>query len=187
VVPSYFLRKCVVVSALATLVALHHLGRADAELITITAPNQQVVEGNGGDIIWNIKNVSDDSIRIIGIKVKKPVFKKGELDDAVTSHTPKTIPPLPFDLPGKGDEANFVTSFTTDDIIKDMDVDQGKWKLRVRVDFIDLTTGVEEDEFGHIFVTVVDVVPEPSTLTLFGLGALGLAGYAWRRRKLVTA
>jgi probable HAF family extracellular repeat protein len=29
-----------------------------------------------------------------------------------------------------------------------------------------------------------EVVPEPSTFTLFGLGAVGLAGYRWRRCKL---
>src|SRR5207244_184693 len=30
------------------------------------------------------------------------------------------------------------------------------------------------------------LVPEPSTLVPLGLGALGLLGYAWRRRKLVA-
>ena len=29
----------------------------------------------------------------------------------------------------------------------------------------------------------VEVIPEPSTITLFGLGAIGLFGYGWRRRK----
>ncbi len=30
-------------------------------------------------------------------------------------------------------------------------------------------------------------VPEPSSLTMFGIGAIGLAGYGWRRRKLAAA
>jgi hypothetical protein len=30
-------------------------------------------------------------------------------------------------------------------------------------------------------------VPEPSTLTLLGLGSLGLLGYGWRRRNRAAA
>jgi hypothetical protein len=36
-------------------------------------------------------------------------------------------------------------------------------------------------------VTQVSSVPEPSTLTLLGLGSLGLLGYGWRRRKRTAA
>jgi hypothetical protein len=40
---------------------------------------------------------------------------------------------------------------------------------------------------GTITHTTVSAVPTPPALALFGLGGLCLAGYAWRRRRLVAA
>jgi hypothetical protein len=41
----------------------------------------------------------------------------------------------------------------------------------------------EDDAYGAAAIAT----PEPSTLTLFGIGALGLLGYGWRRRKQLAA
>jgi hypothetical protein len=38
-------------------------------------------------------------------------------------------------------------------------------------------------DFGFVFQITGQPVPEPSTFTLLSLGALGLLGYAWQRRK----
>ena len=58
----------------------------------------------------------------------------------------------------------------------------GTWTL-----FIEDTTGADSLRFRSYTLTVqtedVAPIPEPSTLTLFGLGALGLLGYGWRRRQ----
>jgi hypothetical protein len=38
-------------------------------------------------------------------------------------------------------------------------------------------------EFSTRATARINVVPEPASLTLVGLGTLGLLGYGWRRRK----
>ena len=48
-------------------------------------------------------------------------------------------------------------------------------------------TGTHKGTFDDFMITAdqfsSNAIPEPTTLTLFGLGALGLFGYGWRRRK----
>lgn len=47
--------------------------------------------------------------------------------------------------------------------------------------------GFYDDNAGALAATfTVTVIPEPSSLTLLGLGALGLSGYAWRRGGMLT-
>jgi hypothetical protein len=36
--------------------------------------------------------------------------------------------------------------------------------------------------YGNSNLTVYSTVPEPSTLVLLGIGAMGLSVYAWRQR-----
>jgi hypothetical protein len=61
--------------------------------------------------------------------------------------------------------------------------------LSPSVDFV-VTTGNSSDPTNSAAIGVatsdpVTVVPEPGSITLFGMGVLGLLGYGWRRRAAV--
>jgi hypothetical protein len=75
-------------------------------------------------------------------------------------------------------------NFTVNDLTYTTDPVTGALKLLTfDATFEQHCEGLPPALFGRIQFNEPEVVPEPSTLVLFGAGSLGLIGYGWRRRK----
>jgi hypothetical protein len=74
-----------------------------------------------------------------------------------------------------------------------VDVDPGAMLICTTVTIIDQSGAIKGTVTRYSVVSIPfiigdpdEMIPEPSTLALLGLGTLGLLGYAWRRRKRAT-
>jgi hypothetical protein len=84
-----------------------------------------------------------------------------------------------------GDLAFFLTANSyTLDITADTHWNKPNGEVWIEKDFRLHRRGMGN---GHWQITIPSTTPEPSSLTLVGIGAVGLLGYGWRRRKQAVA
>jgi len=158
--------------------------------LTYTPPSADVIEGNGFDFTVQITNRSQISITFQSITPQPLVFLGGDMDDAVrdmgsfqnlpnATPIPLPIPPGRLTLPA-GESRMFTHHIETTDQSGVNDHDAGLWRIGAFAAFeVNLGAGVEVHAVAtDAFVTVIDppigAIPEPSTMSLLGLGLLAL-------------
>jgi hypothetical protein len=175
-------------AALALLVTA--TARADA-VLTSTATDVTVIEpapGNtgSGSIFFNFANTGSNALNVTAINISTFFLKQGEGDDEVFNVTVGVTPTLPFFLVGGNTPAanfNARIDFQYRDLIRDHDVDFGKWQIQVAGTYNDVLGASGLLALGSGFVTVQDV-PEPSPMILAGVAAACVAGCrAWTARR----
>jgi hypothetical protein len=160
--------------------------------VTAAPTSISVPEGQSGVFTFTVKNISTgtgnlnlviDSVTIGQPYYLNPAQPKDEAYGAALVNNKTT----PGTVLAVGKTSTFQLSFKTRDLFPDSDKDRGNWMIPIDVTAhaqANPTMHASAARAGHVIVT--DTVlsnPEPASLTMVGIGALCLAGYAWRRRQ----
>ncbi len=165
-------------------VSNHQLTHA-ATLTFSQNPNPfAAVEGSPGNIgFLNIVNSANELYFITNIAVSTLVHFGGEFDDQAKNLVLIAPKPSVSSSLGLASGGNFNIKFSWDavDDIKDNDVDFGDWLAAFTITG-HLAGGADQFDLVAAKLRVLDPVPLPAALPLFGtgLGLLGLLG--WRRK-----
>jgi hypothetical protein len=133
---------------------------------------------------FTVTNTGVTQVAFSGTKNIAFTLLTGDADDAVTSVT--------FDKFTGGPALNSGDSMTFDLLVQtspshgaEVPTDASTWQVGVDVRFTDENGPNLQHGTGQVLVPdaqqPVDT-PEPATITLLGIGIVGMAGYGWRRR-----
>jgi hypothetical protein len=161
----------------------------------LTSPGTTVLEGEIGRVTFTV--TTDEPIVLTSLGHTGVIrFISGDIGDAVTGFL-SFVPPTQAACPKfgsimgedlilePGETCKFLVGFTTQNDGPG-DVVPGIWEIEGRITYVippDDPDGPKLSLISTAQVTVVDVIPEPSTYLLFGTGLLGILGYGWRKRK----
>jgi len=118
-----------------------------------------------GDYIVTIDNVTYDTFELIGTFNAAQTVLEGQ--------------------PWWGNEtlANDISLTLQNDYLVSIFDSNAAWGLDGGTVLLGQGTVPTDAVDGYVVGEVVSAVPEPSMLGLYGIGALGLGGYAWRKKK----
>jgi hypothetical protein len=161
-----------------------------------------VTEGNPGSLSYDLTNTGKNDLKVFvapekGDFILDKARLKGDATDIPT--LTKVSGMAKGTILAPGETKSFKISFITDQDGQEKDKDFGLVPVDVSGEIFavrlrDVKTGetfeLDHRNFPASSIQVNDAGfanPEPSTLTLLGLGSLGLLGYGWRRWRRAEA